>query len=61
MREPGPLVTLVRSRTVANVDSIGLVVLKWILGETDDLAPVVDRNPQLVHPVGEDAFDAVLQ
>ena len=25
-REPGPLVTLVRCRTVANVDSIGLVV-----------------------------------
>ena len=29
-REPGPLVTLVRSRTVANVDSIGFVVLRWI-------------------------------
>lgn len=29
-REPGPLVTLVRSRTVAKVDSIGLVVLRWI-------------------------------
>ena len=28
--EPGPLVTLVRSRTVAKVDSIGLVVLRWI-------------------------------
>jgi hypothetical protein len=27
-REPGPLVTLVRNRTVANVDSIGFVVLK---------------------------------
>jgi hypothetical protein len=25
-REPGPLVTFVRWRTVANVDSIGLVV-----------------------------------
>ena len=29
-REPGPLVTLVRSRTVENVDSIGFVVLRWI-------------------------------
>ena len=29
-REAGPLVTLVRRRTVANVDSIGLVVLRWI-------------------------------
>jgi hypothetical protein len=28
--EPGPLVTLVRNRTVANVDSIGWVVLRWI-------------------------------
>ena len=27
-REPGPLVTLVRSRTVANVELIGSVVLK---------------------------------
>jgi hypothetical protein len=26
----GPLVTLVRRRTVAKVDSIGLVVLRWI-------------------------------
>jgi len=29
-REPGPLVTLVRCRTVANVDSIGYVVRRWI-------------------------------
>jgi hypothetical protein len=29
-RDPGPLVTFVRNRTVANVDSIGFVVLKWI-------------------------------
>jgi hypothetical protein len=28
--EPGPLVTFVRWRTVAKVDSIGLVVRKWI-------------------------------
>jgi hypothetical protein len=28
--EPGPLVTLVRSRTVAKVDSIGFVVRRWI-------------------------------
>ena len=28
-REPGPLVTLVRSRTVAKVDSMGLVVFRW--------------------------------
>lgn len=28
--DPGPLVTLVRSRTVANVDSIGFEVLRWI-------------------------------
>ena len=28
--EPAPLVTLVRSRTVANVDSIGFVVRRWI-------------------------------
>src|SRR5512135_115024 len=27
-REPGPLVTLVRNRTVAKVDSMGLVVLR---------------------------------
>jgi len=27
-REPAPLVTLVRSRMVANVDSMGFVVLK---------------------------------
>ena len=29
-REPGPLVTVVRNRTVAKVDSIGLVVRRWI-------------------------------
>jgi hypothetical protein len=29
-REPGPLVTSCRSRTVAKVDSIGLVVRRWI-------------------------------
>jgi hypothetical protein len=29
-REPGPLVTRVRSLTVAKVDSIGLVVRRWI-------------------------------
>ena len=29
LREPGPLVTFVRSRTVANVDSIGFVVRRW--------------------------------
>jgi hypothetical protein len=29
-REPGPLVTRCRSRTVAKVDSIGLVVRRWI-------------------------------
>ena len=29
-REPGPLVTFVRSRTVENVDSIGFVVRRWI-------------------------------
>ena len=28
--DPGPLVTFVRCRTVAKVDSIGLVVRKWI-------------------------------
>ena len=28
-REPGPLVTLVRWRTVAKVDSIGFVVRRW--------------------------------
>ena len=28
--EPGPLVTRCRSLTVAKVDSIGLVVLRWI-------------------------------
>ncbi len=28
-RDPGPLVTLVRRRTVAKVDSIGFVVFKW--------------------------------
>ncbi len=28
--EPGPLVTLVRSRTVEKVDSMGLEVLRWI-------------------------------
>jgi hypothetical protein len=28
-REPGPLVTRCRSRTVAKVDSIGLVVRRW--------------------------------
>jgi hypothetical protein len=28
--DPGPLVTLVRCRTVAKVDSIGLVVRRWI-------------------------------
>jgi hypothetical protein len=27
---PGPLVSLARCRTVAKVDSIGLVVLRWI-------------------------------
>src|SRR5438270_11498650 len=29
-REPGPLVTRCRSRTVAKVDSIGVVVRRWI-------------------------------
>ena len=29
-REPGPVVTRCRSRTVAQVDSIGLVVRRWI-------------------------------
>jgi hypothetical protein len=29
-RDPGPLVTLVRSRTVAKVDSMGLVIFRWI-------------------------------
>ena len=29
-REPGPLVTLVRCRTVAKVDSMGFVVRRWI-------------------------------
>ena len=29
-REPGPLVTRCRNRTVAKVDSIGLVVRRWI-------------------------------
>ncbi len=29
-REPGPLVTRWRSRTVAKVDSIGFVVREWI-------------------------------
>ena len=29
VREPGPLVTRWRSRTVAKVYSIGLVVLRW--------------------------------
>ncbi len=28
-REPGPFVTRVRWRTVAKVDSIGLVVRRW--------------------------------
>ncbi len=28
-REPGPLVTLLLNRTVAKVDSIGFVVLRW--------------------------------
>ena len=28
-RQPGPLVTFVRWRTVAKVDSIGVVVLRW--------------------------------
>ena len=28
-REPAPLVTLVRCRTVAKVDSIGFVVRRW--------------------------------
>ncbi len=28
--EPGPLVTRCRNRTVAKVDSIGLVVRRWI-------------------------------
>ena len=28
--DPGPFVILLRFRTVANVDSIGLVVRKWI-------------------------------
>ena len=36
-RDPGPLVTLVRNRTVANVDSIGFVVRKW--------DPVLGRVP----------------
>lgn len=29
-REPAPLVTLVRRRTVAKVDSMGFVVPRWI-------------------------------
>lgn len=30
VREPAPRVTLVRSQTVANVDSMGFVVCRWI-------------------------------
>ncbi|MEY9889963.1 hypothetical protein ABIA31_003620, partial [Catenulispora sp. MAP5-51] len=30
VRDPAPRVTFVRSRTVANVDSIGFVVRRWI-------------------------------
>lgn len=30
VREPAPRVTLVRSRTVEKVDSMGFVVLRWI-------------------------------
>src|ERR1041385_307642 len=37
-REPGPLVTLVRCRTVAKVDSIGLVVGMKISGVAGPLA-----------------------
>lgn len=29
-RDPGPLVTRVRNRTVAKVDSIGFVVGRWV-------------------------------
>ncbi|MBL1087654.1 hypothetical protein JK359_37970 [Streptomyces actinomycinicus] len=29
-RDPAPRVTLVRSQTVANADSIGFVVRRWI-------------------------------
>jgi hypothetical protein len=37
-REPGPLVTLVRWRTVAKVDSIGLVTGMKISGAAGPLA-----------------------
>src|SRR6266849_8940219 len=48
-REPGPLVTLVRCRTVAKVDSIGLVVRRW----DPVLAWVVVEGEQLVQVVGD--------
>lgn len=31
-RDPAPLVTFARRRTVAKVDSMGFVVRKWMLG-----------------------------
>jgi hypothetical protein len=43
-RDPGPLVTLVRCRTVAKVDSIGLVVRRW----TQCADPDHDQQAQLV-------------
>jgi hypothetical protein len=47
--EPDPLVTLVRWRTVAEVDSIGLVVRRWIQCS----AGLAVEREQLVHVVGD--------
>ena len=49
VREPGPLVILVRCLTVAKVDSIGLVVRRY----TPVLARVVVERQQLVRVVGD--------
>src|SRR3954464_4153232 len=48
-REPGPLVTRCRSRTVAKVDSIGLVVRRWLQCS----AGVVVEGEQDVEVVGD--------
>ena len=49
-RDPAPRVTLVRSRTVAKVDSIGFVVRRWIQCSAGLPLPGDLVDPLVVHP-----------
>ena len=50
LADPGPLVTRVRNRTVANVDSIGFVVFRWTQCSAGKLknARSLSRSPTIL-------------